>query len=203
VALPGGGRLFIDETQALTAIDVDTGGLGASSPARLREKIAVAAAGEAVRQISLRNIGGHIVIDFPDISNEASRKRFGEHLRKVMARLAGAGAASFSKSGLYSFTAPHSALSLLDRFTEQGAADPVAGRCFTVEAKAKAAIGALERRLRAAPSARYRLFVGGEIEHYLAARPHWRERLAGRFGARFQIAGGKECGGRDHDLTGQ
>ena len=203
VALPGGGRLVIDEAQALTAVDVDTGGLGASSPARLREKIAVAAASEAVRQISLRNIGGHVVIDFPDISNEASRKRFGEHLRKVMTRLAGAGAASFSKSGLYSFTAPHSALSLLDRFTEFSNADPVAGRRFTVEAKAKAAIGALERGMRAAPSMRYRLGVGRELDAFLALRPAWRARLADRFGARFQIVADEKCGGREHDLSQQ
>lgn len=203
VALPGGGRLVIDEAQALTAVDVDTGGLGASSPARLREKIAIAAAGEAVRQISLRNIGGHIVIDFPDISNEASRKRFGEHLRAAMTRLPGAGAPSFSKSGLFCFTAPHSALSLLDRFTEPCGAGPVPGRRFTVEAKALEAVAALERGLRAAPSARYRLVTGAEIERYLAARPHWRERLAGRYGARFQIVCDKQRGGREHDLTEQ
>lgn len=203
VPLRQGGRLVIDEAQALTAIDVDTGGLAASSPARLREKVALAAADEAMRQISLRNIGGHVVIDFPDIPGEAGRKRFQDHLRKAMAQIGGAGAAGFSRSGLYCFTAPHRALSLLDRFTEYADAAPVAGRRFTVEAQAKFAVAALERRLRAEPSARLRLCAGQRVYTYLGARPHWLERLKDRYGARFAIVEGKESGGTGFDLSEQ
>lgn len=198
-----GGRLIIDEAQALTAIDVDTGGLGASSPARLREKVAFAAADEAARQISVRNIGGHVVIDFPDIPGEAGRKRFQEHLKNALARIEGAGAASFSRSGLYSFTAPHRALSLLDQFTKWDEDAPVAGRRFTIEARTIFAVTRLERRLRAAPSARLRLALGGDIKDYLEARPHWRGRLKERYGARFEVVEDKECGGRGFDLSEQ
>ncbi|WP_165793738.1 ribonuclease E/G [Hyphococcus luteus] len=201
--LEKGGRLIIDEAQALTAIDVDTGGLNASSPARLREKIAFAAADEAVRQVSLRNIGGHVVIDFPDIPGEAGRKRFQAHLRKVMARLEGAGAASFSRSGLYSFTAPHRALSLLDRFTQEDGAEPVSGRRFTAEALAKFALARLERRLHAAPSARLRLAAGRDIKDYLESHAHWKKRLEDRHGARFDIVEDSECAGARFDLSEQ
>ncbi|MCK5745228.1 MAG: ribonuclease E/G, partial [Oricola sp.] len=201
--LAKGGRLIIDEAQALTAIDVDTGGLEASSPVRLREKIAFAAADEAMRQVSLRNIGGHVVIDFPDIPGETARKRFQEHLRSVLAQVDGAGAASFSRSGLYSFTAPHRSLSLLDGFTEPDNAEPVAGRRFTAEAQAKFAVAALERRLRAAPSARLRLAAGRVIKDYLDARPHWLARLKDRFGARFAIVETNEHGGDEFDLSEQ
>ncbi len=203
VSLQGGGRLVIDEAQALTAIDVDTGGLSASSPARLREKIAFAAAGEAMRQISLRNIGGHIVIDFPDIPGDAGRKRFQEHLRKMIVRLDGAGAASFSRSGLYSFTAPHQALSLLDRFTEEDAAAPVAGRRFTLEAGAKMAVAALERRLRSAPAAHFRLFTGAALAGYLSENDIWCARLTDRYGPRFDILTDDKTGDRSFDLTEQ
>ncbi len=203
VPLTGGGCLFIDEAQALTAIDVDTGGLTASSPARLREKIAFAAAEEAMRQVSLRNIGGHIVIDFPDIPGEAGRKRFQAHLRKVMSRLDGAGAASFSRSGLYSFTTPHHALSILDRFTEEYAAAPVSGRRFTIDAASKMALAALERRLRSAPTARLRLHVGAAIARYLADHEIWRERLTQCYGPRFDVVTEDKSGDRDFDLAEQ
>lgn len=201
--LPRGGRLIIDEAQALTAIDVDTGGLSASSPARLREKIAFAAAEEAMRQISLRDIGGHIVIDFPDIPGEAGRKRFQTHLRKVLARLAGAGAASFSRSNLYSFTAPHRALSLLDRSTEKAHAEPIAGRRFTQEAAAKMALAALERRLRAEPSARFRLCAGAHIRDFLKENEKWLDRVTDRYGPRFDIAADPKLGDRRFDLAQQ
>ncbi len=203
VSLQDGGRLIIDEAQALTAIDVDTGGLSASSPARLREKVAFAAAGEAMRQISLRNIGGHIVIDFPDIPGDAGRKRFQEHLRKMIVRLDGAGAGSFSRSGLYSFTAPHLALSLLDRFTEEDAAAPVAGRCFTLESAAKMAVAALERRMRSAPAARFRLSAGSALEDYISEKEKWRVRLTERYGPRFDIVTEDKTGDRSFDLTEQ
>ncbi|MEO1136500.1 MAG: ribonuclease E/G [Pseudomonadota bacterium] len=189
-ALSDGGRLVIDEAQALTAIDVDTGGLSASSPARLREKVALLAANEAVRQVSLRKIGGHIVIDFPEITSDAGRNRFRDHLHKALSRLEGAGAASFSKSGLFSFNAPHRELSLLDRFTETAACDPVAGRRFTVDALAKRAIAGLERNLRSAPSARYHLILREDVNAYLALQSRWTERLVERFGARFEITAG-------------
>ncbi|MBL4618753.1 MAG: ribonuclease E/G [Marinicaulis sp.] len=83
--------MIIDEAQALTAIDVDSAGLTASSPTRLREKMAIAAGYEAAHQISLRNIGGHIAIDFPAMSGQGARERFNEHLKKAMASIEGGG----------------------------------------------------------------------------------------------------------------
>ena len=57
LALDSGVRLTIDETEALTAIDIDGGAL---SPRRANE----AGAGLAARAIRLRNLSGQIVIDF-------------------------------------------------------------------------------------------------------------------------------------------
>ena len=203
VPLAGGGQLIIDEAQALTAIDVDTGGLSALSPARLREKIAFAAASEATRQISMRDIGGHVVIDFPDIPGDAGRKRFQEYLRKVMARLDGVSATSFSRSGLYSFTAPHHALSLLDRITEVKPVAPVAGRFVTVEAAAKSSLANLERNLRSSPKSRFLLTVGDEVEACFSQHPQWRQRLTHRYGARFEIVADDKFGDRSFDLSEQ
>lgn len=182
--LDEGGRIIIDEAHALTAIDVDTSELNAASTARLREKIARAAARESIRQISLRNIGGHVVIDFPNLSGNIQRKRFDDFLTNELARLDGAKAQSFSKSGLFSFTLPRRTLSLMDRFTEHDAMEPAPGRRFTAEAKAKAAIRALEHRLQARPSLPLRLEMGPALGEYLDDKTGWRDRLREKYGAR-------------------
>ena len=57
--LPGGGSIIIEETAALTAVDVNTGG-----DKRGRLAVNVEAAAEIARQIRLRNLGGMIIIDF-------------------------------------------------------------------------------------------------------------------------------------------
>ena len=65
VALPSGGRIIIEHTQALTAIDVDSAQHhGTGDPARLARETNTQAAREIVRQLRLREIGGRVVIDF-------------------------------------------------------------------------------------------------------------------------------------------
>ena len=63
VPLAGGGRLLIEPTAALVAIDVDGGG----APALATD---LAAAAEIGRQARLRNLGGTIVVDFVDLPQE-------------------------------------------------------------------------------------------------------------------------------------
>lgn len=204
VSLKGGGRLIIDEAQALTAIDVDSAGLGASSPARLREKMAFAAADEALRQVCLRNIGGHVVIDFPAIGSKNARTRFRAHLEKALCLIDGAGGAgggSFSKSGLFSFTAPHHAQSLIERFTEETQSDPVSGRRFTIDWQAKSALRACEHRLRAGPRVKLKLAAGAELFDFLNAHKIWIERLADRYGPRVEITAGEKLEERGFDLS--
>jgi Ribonuclease G/E len=201
--LTGGGNLVIDEVQALTAIDVDTGALSASSPSRLREKIAITAAYEAARQICLRNIGGHIVIDFPSVSDKAASARFKEELHKAMARIDGAGAFSFSKSGLFSFTAPHHAQSVQERFTDAAPAAPSPGRCFTLDWQAKSAIRSLEHRLRASPRGVLHLRLGLSLHDYMKARAIWFDRLRERYGARFDSVVDNKIEERGFELSEQ
>lgn len=59
--LPGGGTLIIEPTSALTAIDVNSGGMGG---AELRYRLNLEAARQIPRQLRLRGIGGQVVIDF-------------------------------------------------------------------------------------------------------------------------------------------
>ena len=85
VDMPGGAGLVIEETEALTAIDVNMGGSGG----RMQSENAIrkaneAAAREAARQVRLRNIGGLIVVDFISMKNKAHRKQLVELLRREM-----------------------------------------------------------------------------------------------------------------------
>lgn len=74
VWLKSGGTLLIDETEALTTIDVNTGKyVGTTNPQQTIFKINMEAVGEICRQLRLRDIGGMIILDFIDMSNPKDR----------------------------------------------------------------------------------------------------------------------------------
>ncbi len=76
VWLRSGGHLIIDQTEALTAIDVNTGRyVGRHNLEETILKTNLEAVHEIVYQLRLRNLGGIIIIDFIDMENEASRNR--------------------------------------------------------------------------------------------------------------------------------
>ena len=81
VALKSGGYLVIDETEALIAVDVNTGhykGKGSQEDA-IRE-VNLEAVEEVARQLRLRNIGGLVILDLIDMK---SRKHQREVVRKL------------------------------------------------------------------------------------------------------------------------
>ena len=87
VALPSGGHLVIDEAEALTAIDVNTGSYtGKKSLEDTVLKTNLEASIEVVRQLRLRDIGGIIVIDFIDMENPDNRVRVLETLETELER---------------------------------------------------------------------------------------------------------------------
>ena len=76
VWLKNGGYIVIDQTEALTAIDVNTGKfIGATDLADTVLRTNCEAAREIVRQLRLRNIGGIIIIDFIDMDTEDHRQK--------------------------------------------------------------------------------------------------------------------------------
>lgn len=85
IELPSGGSLVIEHTEALTAIDVNTGKFrGDSDHENTVYKTNLEAAVEIARQLRLRNIGGIIVVDFIDMVETAHKKDVVEALRKEM-----------------------------------------------------------------------------------------------------------------------
>jgi len=83
VPLPSGGEIVIDETEALTAIDVNTGG-HRGKDGNFITQANLEAVTEAARQIKLRNLGGLIMIDTIDMKNPKDRKKVFEALRDAM-----------------------------------------------------------------------------------------------------------------------
>jgi len=87
VVLPSGGHLTIDKTEALTAIDVNTGKfVGKRSLEDTILRTNLEAAEEAVRQLRLRDIGGIIVIDFIDMEEQTSRTQVLQRLTAALER---------------------------------------------------------------------------------------------------------------------
>jgi ribonuclease G len=87
VPLRSGGSLVIDEMEALTAIDVNTGKHTGS--VSLSETIVAAnmeAADEILRQLRLRDMGGIIVCDFIDMEDESHRKRVLDYFTRGLER---------------------------------------------------------------------------------------------------------------------
>lgn len=76
VNLPSGGTIVLEQTEAMTAIDVNSGRLvRESDPEQLAVKTNVEAAREVLRQLRLRDIGGIVVIDFIDMKQERLRRQ--------------------------------------------------------------------------------------------------------------------------------
>ena len=85
VELKGGAYLIIERTEALTSIDVNTGGFtGEDSLEYTVYHTNLAAAREIARQVKLRNIGGLFVVDFIDMAEEGHRRALVQELEKAL-----------------------------------------------------------------------------------------------------------------------
>lgn len=87
VALPSGGYIVIDETEALVAIDVNTGShksTGQHESTILQ--VNLEAAEEIARQLRLRNIGGLIVVDFIDMKSRRDQQTLFQRMKDALHR---------------------------------------------------------------------------------------------------------------------
>ena len=87
VDLKSGGYLIIDQTEAMTTIDVNTGGfVGARNFDDTIFKTNLESAGAIARQLRLRNLGGIVILDFIDMAREEHRGAVLSELRKQLSR---------------------------------------------------------------------------------------------------------------------
>jgi ribonuclease E len=80
VPLPSGGALVIDQTEALVAIDVNSGKTTGDNVEDMAFKTNMEAAEEAARQLRLRDLAGLVVIDFIDMKKEGNNRSVMEKL---------------------------------------------------------------------------------------------------------------------------
>ena len=83
--LKSGGYIIIDQTEALVAIDVNTGKfVGHNDPEDTILQTNLEALKEVVYQLRLRNIGGIIIVDFIDMANEESKEIVSNALKQAL-----------------------------------------------------------------------------------------------------------------------
>ncbi len=98
IYLPSGGNMRIEQTEALVAIDINTGSFtGKTHYEDTIKKTNIEAAAEAAIQIRLRDLSGVIIIDFIDMISDGNKQEVLETLRKGLRR-------DRAKNKVYNFT---------------------------------------------------------------------------------------------------
>ncbi|MBR2625974.1 MAG: Rne/Rng family ribonuclease [Lentisphaeria bacterium] len=117
VKLPGGGAIVIDETEALIAIDVNTGhGRKLTDQPEFILKTNLEAAEEIARQLRLRNVGGLVVLDFIDMQSAGDRDELYRYMKKLVKEdRAKTQVLPLSKLGLMEMTRQREHESILDQ----------------------------------------------------------------------------------------
>ena len=180
LALPSGGSITMEQTQALLAIDVDKG--AAIS--------AAAAANEAAKliasQMRLRALGGLVVIDFPNLRQPKQRKTLEQTFAKAfesdpnMAKFN-----SLSRFGVVEMTRAKPDSSL-DELLNDKFGNP------TVETQGLRALRRLTREASVSPGAQLELQVPADVLKWLESAPFdWRSQVTAKIGARFTLVEGK------------
>ncbi len=83
ITLKSGGYIFIEHTEAMVVIDVNSGKYARSKDQETNSlKTNLEAAREIVRQLRLRDIGGIIVIDFIDVYDDKNKKKIYDEIKK-------------------------------------------------------------------------------------------------------------------------
>ena len=133
VNLPLGGYLFIQQTEALTVVDVNSGKFtSSSSQAETILKTNLQAADEIARQLKLRNIGGMVVVDFIDMVSRMDKLAVLEHFELALEQdKAKPQIGQLSDLGLVELTRHRQGQSLSEIFTKK--CDKCNGQGFVME----------------------------------------------------------------------
>lgn len=133
VNLPLGGYLFIQQTEALTVIDVNSGKFTSSgSQAETILKTNLQAADEIARQLKLRNIGGMVVVDFIDMATREDKLKLLEYFELALeSDKAKPQIGQLSDLGLVELTRHRQGQSISEIFTTK--CDKCQGQGFVIE----------------------------------------------------------------------
>ena len=195
VGLSSGGTIILDETAALCAIDVNTGGHSAAGGF---EETALGtnleAADEIARQIRLRNLAGLMVVDFVPMRRYENGAAVLERLRDAVAddpcptRVAG-----FTRLGLVELTRERRRMSLGRLFTRSCPACEGLGRIASPQALAYDALRRVLAEARAAPGAALTVRAHpGIVDELRGPGANARDRTEDRIGGRLELVADPE-----------
>ncbi|KPJ61346.1 MAG: hypothetical protein AMJ46_01140 [Latescibacteria bacterium DG_63] len=188
--LKKGGYITVDQTEALVAIDVNTGRYtGRKNQEETALKTNLEAAREIAKQLRLRDVGGIIVVDFIDMEEEANRKavidEFRARLRKDRARTK---AFQISELGLVEMTRQRERPSLLHYFSEECPTCGGVGRVLSLESMAMRMERVLKRAAAESGEKKLQLRVSPEVAVFLLEERGLRlEQLERRLGIELDI----------------
>jgi Ribonuclease G/E len=176
--IPGGGRLAIETFEAMTVVDVDAGGRE-GRPETLAVSLNLAAAREAARLISLKGLGGLVVVDFLSMRSPPDRRETVTVFREALAARLGRASEvlELSRLGLCEAALARRARPLREALGE----DPA-------EREALDVLRAIEREACERRGARIGARLSPAAAGWLRSdRIGWREALAARIGERWII----------------
>lgn len=165
VDLKSGGYLVIDQTEALTTVDVNTGGyVGARNFDDTVFKTNLEAALAIARQLRLRNLGGIVIVDFIDMTREEHREQVLAEFRKQLARdRVKTTAGGFSQLGLVEMTRKRTRESLAHMLCEPCQACGGQGIVRTARTVAYDALREILREARQFTPQEFRIIAPAEV----------------------------------------
>ncbi len=189
VPLSSGGWITIEGTEALTAIDVNSGSFTASTGLEETSfRINLDAAAEIGRQLRLRAIGGLVVIDFIHLGEPENVARVLQTLAlslgkdRVPTQISG-----MSEFGLVEMTRKRVRDPLVKFLTEPHRGSLPGGRVKTVATVANELLRRIEAEARACPGRAVTAAAHPDVVRWIGAEPVILDRLRARIGGRFRI----------------
>ena len=165
VELKSGGYLVIDQTEALTTIDVNTGGfVGARNFDDTIFRTNLEATQAIARQLRLRNLGGIVIVDFIDMLREVHREAVLAELRKQLARdRVKTSTGAFSQLGLLEMTRKRNRESLAQMLSESCPTCGGSGRVKTARSVCYDILREILREARAFSPREFRIVAAAPV----------------------------------------
>ena len=204
VELKSGGYLIIDQTEAMTTVDINTGAFVGHR--NLEETIFntnVEATAAIARHLRLRNLGGIIIIDFIDMQSEDHRRRVLHSLEQALAKdRAKTNVNGFSQLGLVEMTRKRTRESLEHVLCSECPECKGRGRVKTVESVCFEILREIIRVNRAYDADQFTVYAAPAVIDYLRGEEsHSLAELEVFIGKQVRVVSEPLCGQEQFDVV--
>ena len=167
--LPSGGYIVINPTEALIAIDVNSGKMTHKSDVEnTAYKTNIEAANEVAKQVRLRNLAGIIVIDFIDMEDRKNRKKVENIFKKCFVDdIARTQFGVISKFGMLEMSRQRMGLSFVDLYTTSCNSCKGLGNVRSISATVSAIFRALQNDINKSKDNLFTVFADQDVMEYI------------------------------------